>query len=79
MDITTITLSKSIKRKLERLKRYNREPYNDVLSRLLSENNTGDNGLSETVEILSDPEIMRSLAKSLDDLKKGKTYSIDEV
>lgn len=83
MDITTITLSKDVKAKLERLKRYNREPFNDVLARLLSDKNNNKeidkDNLMETIDILSSPEIMRSLAKSLDDLKKGRTYSIDEV
>lgn len=83
MGITTITLNMEVKRKLEKLKRYDRESFNELLSRLLfsklaqKSNNSID--LAETVEILSNPEIMRSLAKSLDDLKKGKTYSIDEV
>ncbi len=83
MDITTITLDKEVKRKLEKLKRYDREPLNEVLSRLLSHSSSkasaNHKGLTETINVLSDPGIMRSLAKSLDDLKKGKTYSIDEV
>ena len=80
MDITTITLSKGIKKKLEALKNYDRESFNEVLARLLSgKANIDRDSLVETVDILSSPEIMRSLAKSLDDLKNGLTYSIDEV
>lgn len=82
MDITTITLSRDVKRKLEKLKRYDRESFNEILSRLLSakiSRRDDSDSLSETIEILSSPDIMRSLAKSLEDLKKGKTYSIDEV
>jgi len=83
MSITTITLSMEVKRKLEKLKRYDRESFNELLSRLLSSKMAQKNNdlmdLAETIEILSSPEIMRSLAKSLEDLKKGKTYSIDEV
>lgn len=37
------------------------------------------NALNETCEILSNPEIMVSLAKSIDDLKKHKLFDIDEV
>ena len=83
MDITTITLNREVKRKLEKLKRYDRESFNEVLSRLLSGkiklNREDSESLGETIEILSSPEIMRSLAKSLDSLKKGKTYAIEEV
>ena len=82
MDITTVTLSRDVKKKLDKLKRYDREPLNDVLDRLLSgnpSNNSSGESLVETIEILSDPEIMASLVKSLESLKKGKTYSIDEV
>jgi len=85
MDITTITLNKNIKKKLDALKRYDREPFNDVIDRLVSGDNSNSSksvdfeSLSETVEILSDPKIMKSLAKSLNDLKRGKTYLIDEV
>lgn len=79
MDITTITLSVDVKRKLEKLKRYNRESFNEVISRMISMKDDKDNSISETIDILSNPDIMRSLAKSLEDLKRGKTYSIDEV
>jgi len=83
MNITTVTLSKDIKRKLEKMKRYNREPFNEVVARLLSgknrKDNIGDDSLSETIDILSSPDIMRSIAKSVENLEKGKTYSIDEV
>ena len=33
----------------------------------------------ETIDIISDPETMRRLAKSLDDFKAGRLHSIDEV
>lgn len=79
MDITTITLNVDVKRKLEKLKRYDRESFNEVISRMISMKEDKDNSISETIDILSDSNIMRSLAKSLDDLKKGKIYSIDEV
>ena len=82
MDITTITLDKSIKKKLDALKRYDREPFNDVIARLISGDNSKNidkDSFVETIEILSSPEIMKSLAKSLNDLKRGKTYSINEV
>mgnify|MGYP001581574051 FL=1 len=81
MDITTITLDKSMKRKLDRIKMHPRESYNDVLARLTSGSlgSVSRESLVETVEILSDADAMMSIAKSLDDMRKGRTYSMDEV
>ena len=81
MDISTISLSKVLKSRLDRLKVHPRESYESVIGRLVSHSGGNKNieAFKETVEILSDPTIMRSLAKSIEDLKKGKTYSIDEV
>mgnify|MGYP001567584865 CR=1 FL=1 len=81
MDITTITLDKSMKRKLDRIKMHPRESYNDVVARLISGSlgSVSRESLVETVEILSDADAMMSIAKSLDDMRKGRTYSMDEV
>ena len=79
MDITTITLNVDVKRRLEKLKKYDRESFNEVVNRIISTNEKNNSDITETIEILSSPDIMRSLAKSLEDMKKGKTYSIDEV
>ncbi len=80
MDISTITLDKNVKKQLNALKSHPRESYNDVVTRLLSKIKSIDlDSLKETIEIMSDPETMRSLAKSLDDIKKRKLYSIEEV
>ena len=35
--------------------------------------------LKETLEILSDSKIMKSLAKSAEDIRKRRVYNIDEV
>ncbi len=35
--------------------------------------------LIETIEILGDEELMKALRKSLQDVKKGRTYTIAEV
>ncbi len=84
MSITTITLDTDLKKKLDKLKVHPRESYNGVLFRLLS--NLGSKGkvmerdnLIESIEILSSPDVMKSLAKSLEDLRRGRTYSIEEV
>lgn len=81
MDTTTITIDLRIKKILDSLKKARRESYNDVLSRVLSNNkdNSDIESLRETVDILSDSETMASLARSLNSLKHGKLYDIDEV
>lgn len=81
MDTTTITIDLNVKKILDRLKRARRESYNDVLSRVLSnsKNNVDVDSLQETVEILSDPDTMARLAKSMDDVRRGRLYDIDEV
>ena len=36
-------------------------------------------GLLETIEILSDPELMSDLGKSMADLKAGRVYTLSEA
>jgi predicted CopG family antitoxin len=71
-----------VKKRLDRLKVHGRESYNDVIARLLSPISTvtlDSEILLETVEILSESDTMRSLAKSVDELKSGKLHSLEEV
>ncbi len=35
-------------------------------------------GLLETVEILADPELMGNIKKGIEEIKSGKTYTIEE-
>ena len=35
-------------------------------------------GLLETMEILADPELMGDIKRGMDEIKSGKTYSIEE-
>jgi len=81
MSTTTITIDLKVKKMLDNLKRARRESYNEVLSRIIphASNNLDIESLQETVEILSDPETMASLARSLEDIKNSRLYDIDEV
>ncbi len=81
MSISTITLDVRIKKQLDKLKAHPRESYNEVVSRLLSRGGrTLDLGsFQETVEVLSDVELMQSLARSLEDLRMGRLYPIEDV
>ena len=35
-------------------------------------------GLLETIEILADPDLMRDIKEGMEQIKSGKTYSIEE-
>jgi len=82
MDTTTITIDLKVKSLLDRLKRARRESYNDVLNRVLptAEKAADVEGLQETIDIMSDPDTMRQLARSVEDFRRtGRTFDIDEV
>ncbi len=36
-------------------------------------------GLLETIEILADPELMKNLKKGIEEIKSGKTHTIEEA
>ena len=77
---TTITVDRTVKQHLDSLKKYPRESYNDVITRLFDSHEEEDiESLRETNEILSNPETMRGLAKSMEDLKKGRVYDFEDV
>ncbi|MEA3248213.1 MAG: hypothetical protein U9Q73_00745 [Nanoarchaeota archaeon] len=82
MAITTIQIDTKIKDKLEKLKIHHRETYNELLIRLISQNspqNLDRESLIETIEILSDPEMMRGIARGLNDFREGNIYTFDEI
>jgi predicted CopG family antitoxin len=80
MDTTTITVNLKIKKMLDNLKRARRESYNDVLSRVLPTVGSDDlDSLKETAAILSDPDTMARLAKSMDDFKHGRLVDFEDV
>lgn len=66
--ITTIQLDKKIKEKIDTFKIHERESYNDVIERMFNECRNvkvDEESLKETIEILSDPETLRDIAKAL--------------
>ncbi|MCK4647546.1 hypothetical protein KAT24_01285 [Candidatus Pacearchaeota archaeon] len=82
MDITTIQLDKQTKGRLDALKVHARESYNELILRLI-ENcpaNASRESLIETIEVLSDPEAMRNIAKSLQEIERGESgVSLEEL
>ena len=75
--ISTIQINKDLKKKLDKLKFYDRETYNDIILRLVDscdEKNKDKESLSETVEVLSDPETMRDLAEAIEDVNNSNKW-----
>jgi len=80
--VTTIQIDERLKDKLDRLKIHHRETYNELLLRLValsSPNKSDRESLIETIEILSDPEMMRGIAKGLDDYNKRRFRTLKQI
>ena len=74
MNITTIQIDKEIKSSLDKLKIHHRETYNELLDRLINNTNpinADRESLIETIEVLSDPELMKGLSESLKRTSSG--------
>jgi len=68
--ISTIQLDKKTKEKLDNLKIHNRETYNELLLRLLENNSptsASRESLIETLEVLSDSELMKGISEALNE------------
>ena len=80
--VTTVQIDNELKERLNRLKIHPRESYNDLISRLIdsySPEAASRESLIETLEILSDPEMMRGIARGLEDIKVGRTKTLDKI
>ena len=80
--VTTIQLDEKLKEKLDKLKIHYRETYNDLILRIissLSPQGVDKESLIETIEILSDPETMRDIAKGIEDYNKGRLKTLSQV
>ncbi len=76
-NITTIQVDRNLKTKLDSLKFHNRETYNELISRLISGGSpekSSRESLIETIEVLSDPDMMKGIAEALQEKKKGKSF-----
>ena len=71
VNTTTIQLEERTKRKLERVKMFPRETYNNVIERLLEMENSEEDRLS--------PRTIRNIERSLEDIKAGRVYSTKEL
>jgi predicted transcriptional regulator len=80
--VTTVQIDNELKERLNRLKIHPRESYNDLISRLVdsySPEVASRESLIETLEILSEPEMMRRIARGLEDIKAGKVKTLDQI
>jgi|SaaInlV_120m_DNA_2_1039728.scaffolds.fasta_scaffold15011_2 predicted transcriptional regulator len=70
MNNTTIQVDTKIKKRLDNVKSYSKETYNEVIEKLLD--------ISEIDSELSDQTIS-NIEKSLNEIKQGKTYTLSEA
>jgi len=66
---TTIKIKAKTRTKLENFKLHTKETYNEVIERLMK--------TAQDEEM--DPQTIKNIRKSLDDIEKGKTYSLAQV
>lgn len=79
MDTTTIQIDKELKSRLDLSKIHPRETYQELIERLMSNahpRNYDKESLIATIEVLSDPELMRDLREALQE--EGGT-SLEDV
>ena len=68
--VTTIQLDEKTKEELEKMKLFPRETYNEVIIRLV---------MTSQEETELSEETIKNIEKALDDVKKGRLYSTEEV
>lgn len=69
MEKTTIQINQSTLERLKNIKRFERQSYDDLLNTVLNE---------AEEEVISKGEI-EEIQRGLEDIKKGKVYSIESV
>jgi hypothetical protein len=81
--VTTIQLDEKLKEKLDELKIHHRETYNDLIKRLIencSPQEIDKESLIATIEVLSDPELMKGIKEALEEESRGeKATSLEEL
>ncbi len=80
--VTTIQVDEKLKARLDSLKIHRRETYNDIILRLVgsfSPKNADRESLMETIEVMSDPETMKEIARALEDYEKGNWITLEQL
>jgi hypothetical protein len=73
--VTTIQIEEKLKERLDDLKIHHRESYNDLIERILencSLNSVDNESLIATIEVLSDPDLMRGIKEAIEEEKRGE-------
>lgn len=68
METTTIQIDRDLKEKLESIKIHQRETFNELISRIIDDDtleNASRESLIATIEVMSDPELIRNLQEAL--------------
>lgn len=69
---TSIQIEKETKERLDKLKNHPRETYNEVLARMI-------HIISQQNKEELSQQTIKNLKKSLNDIEKGKVYSLEQV
>ena len=81
--VTTIQVDEELKEKLDELKIHHRETYNDLIKRMIENcflQGTDKESLIATIEVLSDPELMKGIKEALEEESRGeKGISLEEL
>ncbi len=81
--VTTIQIDETLKERLDRLKIHYRETYNELIKRLVENCSPAESdkeSLIATIEILSDPIMMRNIKDALERIESGDYgIPIDEI
>ena len=81
METTTIQIDKVLKEKLESIKLYQRETFNELISRLIDSTSletASRESLIATIEVMSDPELVRGIAEGLQEYERGEGTSLED-
>jgi len=68
-EVTTIKITPGVKKRLDKLKRFPRESYNEIISRLTLV--AEEDGITE--------EDIRDIEEALEDIKAGRVYSTSQL
>ena len=80
--ITTIQIDDKVKEKLDKLKVHHRESYNELIARLVSSSYsspTERESLVETINTLSDPQVMRDIAEAMEEYNRGEGIDFEDL
>jgi len=72
---TTIRLNIETKKQLDKLKIHNRESYNELIQRMIQSGSLKEmdkESLIATIEVLSDPELMKGIKEALEEEQRGE-------